>query len=93
MYGIKYISAIEAAERWHLSRRRVVALCGDGRITGAQKAGAYWIIPENAKKPSDARVKTGKYIGTHVVEKESKSFHTQTRRRNSTGKAHEPRMI
>lgn len=71
MYGIKYISAIEAAERWHLSRRRVVALCGDGRITGAQKAGAYWIIPENAKKPSDARVKTGKYIGIHVAEKES----------------------
>ena len=76
MYGIKYISAIEAAERWHLSRRRVVALCGDGRITGAQKAGAqkagaYWIIPENAKKPSDARVKTGKYIGIHAAEKES----------------------
>ena len=66
MYSIKYISAIEAAERWHLSRRRVVALCGDGRITGA-----YWIIPENAKKPSDARVKTGKYIGTHAAEKES----------------------
>ena len=71
MYSIKYISAIEAAERWHLSRRRVVALCGDGRITGAQKAGAYWIIPENAKKPSDARVKTGKYIGIHAAERES----------------------
>ena len=37
MYGTKYISAIEAAERWHLSRRRVVALCGGGRIIGAQK--------------------------------------------------------
>ena len=49
MYGTKYISAIEAAERWHLSRRRVVALCGGGRISGAQKAGAYWIIPENAE--------------------------------------------
>ena len=71
MYSIKYISAIEAAERWHLSRRRVVALCGDGRITGAQKAGAYWIIPENAKKPSDASIKTGKYIGTHAAVRES----------------------
>ena len=50
MNGIKYISAIEAAERWHLSRRRVVALCGDGRIIGAQKAGVYWIIPENANE-------------------------------------------
>lgn len=67
MYGIKYISAIEAAKRWQLSRRRVVALCGDGRITGAQKAGAYWIIPENAMKPSDARVKSGKYIATQAA--------------------------
>ena len=71
MYGTKYISAIEAAERWHLSSSRVVALCGGGRIIGAQKAGAYWIIPENAEKPSDARVKTGKYIGIHAAEKES----------------------
>ena len=71
MYSIKYISAIEAAQRWHLSRRRVVALCGGGRIIGAQKAGAYWIIPENARKPPDARVKSGKYIGTHRAEKNS----------------------
>ena len=59
---MKYISAIEAAERWNLSRRRVVTLYNDGRIDGAQKAGAYWIIPENAEKPTDARVKSGKYI-------------------------------
>lgn len=69
MYSMKYISAIEAAKRWHLSRRRVVALCGNGRITGAQKAGAYWIIPENAEKPSDARVKSGKYTGLHGAKK------------------------
>lgn len=71
MYSVKYISAIEAAERWNLSRRRVVALCGNGRINGAQKAGAYWIIPENAKKPSDARIKSGKYMGAHTAEKDS----------------------
>lgn len=59
---MKYISAIEAAERWNLSRRRVITLCNDGRIDGAQKAGAYWIIPEDAEKPTDARVKSGKYI-------------------------------
>ena len=29
---------------------------------GAQKAGATWIIPEEAGKPSDARIKSGKYI-------------------------------
>lgn len=59
---MKYISAIEAAERWNLSRRRVVTLCNNERIEGAQKAGSYWIIPENAVKPKDARIKSGKYI-------------------------------
>ncbi len=59
---MKYISAIEAAERWNLSRRRVITLCNDGRIEGAQRAGTYWIIPEDAEKPTDARVKSGKYI-------------------------------
>lgn len=59
---MKYISAQEAANRWSLSKRRVITLCNTGRIDGAQKAGATWIIPDNAQKPSDARIKSGKYI-------------------------------
>lgn len=65
---MKYISAIEAAERWNLSRRRVITLCNDGRIDGAQKAGVYWIIPEDAEKPTDARIKSGKYIKSQSEE-------------------------
>ena len=59
---MKYISASEAASKWGLSSRRVGLLCNEGRIEGAQKAGATWIIPEDAEKPSDARIKSGKYI-------------------------------
>ena len=59
---MKYISASEAASKWGLSSRRVGLLCNEGRIEGAQKAGATWIIPEDAQKPSDARIKSGKYI-------------------------------
>lgn len=59
---MKYISVSEAAAKWGLSSRRVGLLCNEGRIEGAQKAGAMWIIPEEAKKPSDARIKSGKYI-------------------------------
>ena len=65
---MKYISAIEAAGRWNLSRRRVITLCNNGRIVGAQKAGATWIIPEDAKKPADARIKSGKYRKTRFEE-------------------------
>ena len=57
---MKYLSTFEAAEKWGISHRNV--LCNEGRITGAQRAGSRWIIPENAEKPSDARIRSGKYI-------------------------------
>ena len=59
---MKYISAFETSVKWNVSKRRVIALCNDGRINGAQKAGAIWILPENAEKPADARIKSRKYI-------------------------------
>ena len=43
---MKYLSTFEAAEKWGISHRRVNVLCNEGRITGAQRAGSRWIIPE-----------------------------------------------
>ena len=57
---MKFISAKQAAEKWGISQRRVGVLCTKGRISGAQKAGAYWIIPELAEKPDDGRIKSVK---------------------------------
>ena len=59
---MKYLSTFEAAEKWGVSHRRVNVLCNEGRITGAQREGSRWIITENAEKPSDARIRSGKYI-------------------------------
>lgn len=59
---MKYISTAQAAEKWGLSQRRVALLCGQQRVEGAQKAGNTWIVPAEAKKPEDARIKSGKYI-------------------------------
>lgn len=52
---MEYISAREAAEKWHISQRRVAILCAEGRITDAQRVGKTWVIPANAEKPADAR--------------------------------------
>ena len=52
-----YISTKEAAERWGISARRVRTLCNEGKITGAFKKGKLWMIPINAQKPEDKRVK------------------------------------
>ena len=59
---MKYLSTFEAAEKWVISHRRVCILCNEGRIPGAQRAGSRWIIPEDAEKPADARIKNGKYM-------------------------------
>lgn len=57
-----YLSTKQAGAKWGLSKRRVAILCDEERIAGAQKAGINWIIPENAEKPADAQIKSGKYI-------------------------------
>ena len=54
---MEYMSVIEAAEKWKITRRRIQVLCNQGRINGAQKVGTVWIIPSDAEKPRDARYK------------------------------------
>lgn len=50
-----YISVREASEKWELQERTITRLCREGKITGAQKDGAHWMIPEHASKPLDGR--------------------------------------
>ena len=59
---MKYLSTFEVAEKWGISPRRVGILCSNDRIPGAQRAGSRWIIPADAEKPADARIRSGKYI-------------------------------
>lgn len=54
------ISAKDAATKWDISQRRVIVLCSEGRIPGAQLVGNSWVLPRRSKKPVDARTKTAK---------------------------------
>ncbi len=54
-YLMEFISAREAADKWGISQRRVAVLCSENRIVDATMIGNMWIIPTNAKKPTDAR--------------------------------------
>lgn len=66
-----YLSIKQTSEKWNLSVRWISDLCKAGRIPGAMKIGSYWAIPEDAERPVDARIKSGKYItvqsNTHVT--------------------------
>lgn len=55
-----YMTISEAASKWNLSNRRIQTLCSQGRIPGAERAGYCWLIPKDAEKPVDARIKSGK---------------------------------
>ena len=56
---MKFITTTEAGKKWVLSSRRVGVLCCEGRIPGVQKVANTWLIPEDAEKPADARIKNG----------------------------------
>ncbi len=57
-----FITLKEASDKWGISERRINALCLQGHIDGAVKFGNVWAIPQNAKKPTDARIKSGMYV-------------------------------
>ena len=59
---MKYLSIKEVSEKWGISTRRIQILCKEGRIPGIIMIGRTWGIPEDAEKPADARIKSGKYI-------------------------------
>lgn len=54
---MNYIKASQAAKKWGISPRRVRMLCAEGKIEGAVQKGKLYMIPENAQKPADGRVK------------------------------------
>ncbi len=57
----KTMSVKDAAKLWNISERRVSTLCNSGKIIGAKKQGRAWLIPIDAEKPADKRIKSGAY--------------------------------
>ena len=49
---MNYISVKAASEKW------IQKLCEENRIDGTEKFGRAWMIPKDAEKPVDGRMKT-----------------------------------
>lgn len=52
----------EMAVIWNVAERTVTAFCKSGKIPGAIKSGKRWQIPDDAKKPVDGRLSSGRYV-------------------------------
>lgn len=57
----EYMTVKEASMKWGISERQVQVLCRNGKIEGVSKLGRNWLIPNEAEKPIDKRVTSGKY--------------------------------
>lgn len=58
---MEMIRVRDAAQRWNLTERSVTNFCKAGKISGARKQGRSWLIPADAVRPEDNRIKTGAY--------------------------------
>lgn len=54
---VHFMTTKEASEKWDITERRINVLCKEGRIPGAYKENKRWVIPMNAVKPADKRLK------------------------------------
>ncbi|WP_324824353.1 helix-turn-helix domain-containing protein [Sinanaerobacter sp. ZZT-01] len=52
-----YMTVREAAEKWSITERWVQKLCEDNRVKDAVRFSRVWLIPKDAKKPMDGRVR------------------------------------
>ena len=55
-------SCKEIASEWEVPVRTVNDWCKKGKILGAVKVGRDWQIPDDAERPADGRVSSGKYV-------------------------------
>lgn len=52
------ITVQQVAEKWGVSARYVQVLCKKGKLPGAAKFGLNWMIPADAEKPKDGRLRS-----------------------------------
>ena len=63
---MEFMTANQAAKLWHISQRRVLILCSEGRIPGVFNLGEAWAIPADVEKPTDKRKKMEKDNNEHA---------------------------
>ena len=75
----KFMTTKEASEKWGVSERRINTFCKEGRIAGAYKdkenknKNKQWMIPADAVKPADKRLKRDASISLSEKKVASKS--------------------
>lgn len=64
---MEYMSTWEAYEKWGISVRRVQTVCEQNKISGVMRLGNVYVIPINAEKNKDERIRSGKLVKKQEV--------------------------
>ena len=56
----------QLSSEWGVAEHTIADLCRKEKISGAVKEGKSWKIPDDAEKPVDGRISSGKYIKKSV---------------------------
>ena len=62
-----YMTLKETSEKWGVSSRQINYYCTDGRIPGTVKTAGVWLIPKEAEKPVDMRMKQGRELKHETI--------------------------
>ncbi len=52
-----YMTVREATEKWDITERWVQKLCEENRAESAVRFSRVWMIPKDAERPADGRLK------------------------------------
>ncbi len=65
---MKMTTVQQISLKWGVSVRYIQSLCKQGRIPGAKRFGLNWMIPEDAVRPVDKRIKAEKAVEKKTVQ-------------------------
>jgi len=57
---LEWITPLQASVKWEITERQVQAMCKSGKIQGAIRLSKLWLIPKDAQRPIDGRIKEAK---------------------------------
>lgn len=87
----QYMKVSQAAKLWGLSDRAVRKMCSEGRIEGVTRKGSLYMIPKDASRPIDRRMRWSKQVSPEherlFAEIESKKVRLDRQRPLTAGEA------
>ena len=69
---LEWLTPLQLAEKWGITKRQAQILCSQGKVAGAIKVSEVWLIPKDAPRPVDGRTREAKAAKTKIKRENAK---------------------